>query len=248
MSEESDKNLDYTHLTSVANVHSSVKREKEEPRAGLEPVSIWTFIVVAVILVSGGAYLGAFTQFGNLDSIYAQPNYEWTPPPVDEGGDAVQLAWIDKWMKDGASKFGVTCGACHGSQGEGKAVNGIPPLDGSEWVTGGTERLAQIVMKGLKGPITVKGESYGAVEMQAPLLSDREYAQVLTYVRRTFGSSDASVVTQEMMASARANYGSRTTPWTVGELAPANAMLEGVEIDEQTGEPLGAEPAVAEEN
>lgn len=242
MSEESDKNLDHTHLASVADVHHSVKREKQEPRAGLEPVSLWTFIVAAIILVSGGAYLGAYTQFGDLDSIYAQPNYSWTPPPADLGGGEIQMAWIDKWMKDGGSKFGVVCANCHGQNGEGQPPNGIPPLAGSEWVSGGTERLAQIVMKGLTGPITVKGTVYapsGGMPMPAAM-SDREYAQIITYVRRTFGSPDASVVTAEMIANAQEKFGSRTTQFTVPELAPEDAMLEGAEIDLQTGEPLGA--------
>ena len=187
MSEESDKNLDHTHLASVADAHSAVKREKQEPRAGLEPVSLWTFIIAAIVLVSGGAYLGAYTQFSDLDSVYAQPNYSWTPPPVDLDGGVVQMAWIEKWMKDGGSKFGVVCANCHGANGDGQPANGIPPLAGSEWVSGGTERLAQIVMKGLTGPVTVKGKTYapaGGMPMPAAM-SNREYAQIITYVRRT---------------------------------------------------------------
>ena len=50
------------------------------------------------------------------------------------------------------------CKTCHGDAGQGDAI--YPPLAGSEWVTGDQERLIRIVLKGLWGPIEVKGKTY----------------------------------------------------------------------------------------
>lgn len=239
-SEHSDQNLDYGERSSVADVHSAVKREKEEPKAGLEPVSIWAFIVAALVLVLGGTYLGAYTQFGDLNSVYAEPNYTPDPRPVSADLVVEDVAWIDMWMKRGKSTYGTSCGGCHNTDGSGQPANQFPPLAGAEWVTGGTERIGQIVMSGLHGPITVKGQNFGGQVMPPQsLLSDEQLAQTITYVRRSFGN-DASVVTTEMMAAAREKYASRTTPWTVAELAAEDQMLPGAEVNLETGEPVGS--------
>ena len=52
----------------------------------------------------------------------------------------------------------IICGACHGQGGEGTAAG--PPLAGSEWVNGPTENLINIQLRGLIGPIEVKGQEY----------------------------------------------------------------------------------------
>ena len=54
-------------------------------------------------------------------------------------------------------KTGFTlCMACHGPDGEGLPTL-APPLAGSEWVAGPVENLIRIQLRGLTGPITVKG-------------------------------------------------------------------------------------------
>ncbi len=89
-----------------------------------------------------------------------------------------------------------SCITCHQADGQGVAASGFPPLAGSAWVTGDKERLIKLTLKGLHGPIQVKGKTYpGQVPMMAfeGLLSDREIADVLTYVRQHFGNKADSV-------------------------------------------------------
>ena len=89
-----------------------------------------------------------------------------------------------------------SCITCHQADGQGVAASGFPPLAGSEWVTGDKERLIKLTLKGLHGQIQVKGKTYpGQVPMMAfeGLLSDREIADVLTYVRQHFGNKADSV-------------------------------------------------------
>src|SRR5699024_9956100 len=81
-------------------------------------------------------------------------------------------------------------------QHEVEGATGVAPLAGAKWVTGSEDRLIRIVLKGLQGPIEVRGEEYpGQVPMTAfgGMLDDEEVAAVLTYVRNSFGNEAAPV-------------------------------------------------------
>ncbi len=111
------------------------------------------------------------------------------------------------------------CIACHQATGQG-LPGAFPPLSGSEWVTGPVDKPIAIVLHGMQGPITVAGATYNSLMMAygtgAPM-TDEEVANVLTYVRASFGNN-ASAVSVEDVARVRAATASRTTPWTVAEL------------------------------
>lgn len=100
------------------------------------------------------------------------------------------------------------CATCHQVDGKGDGV--YPPLAGSEWVEGDDRRLVKLVLKGLWGPITVKGKSYdpkNGVPPMTPfehLLKDDELAGVLTYIRKSFGNN-APPVKVETVKSLRAS-------------------------------------------
>ncbi len=90
------------------------------------------------------------------------------------------------------------CGTCHQPDGKGLTASGFPPLAGSEWVLGDTQRLIKIALKGVYGPMTVMGKDYpGQVPMTGfeKMLNDEELAAVLTYVRNAFGN-EAEPVTK----------------------------------------------------
>src|SRR5215212_3245759 len=52
-----------------------------------------------------------------------------------------------------------TCIACHQPTGMG-LPGAFPPLVGSEYATGSPRRMVALMLKGLVGPITVKGMTY----------------------------------------------------------------------------------------
>ena len=108
-------------------------------------------------------------------------------------------------MKTGQQQF-LVCGACHGQSGEGTAAG--PPLAGSEWVTGPEENLIRIQLRGLQGPIKVKGQEYNMPGGMAALAyqTDEQIAAVLTYVRNSFGNS-APAVTAAAVAALRGEVG-----------------------------------------
>ena len=117
--------------------------------------------------------------------------------------------------EDGAQVYNSLCVACHGP--DGKGLNGLPPLVGSEWPKGPAERSIKIVLNGLTGPVEVAGKVYN-IDMppQGSVLSDEKIAAALTYVRKSFAASGP--VTADQVRAVRAATASRTTPWTAAEL------------------------------
>lgn len=99
------------------------------------------------------------------------------------------------------------CITCHQADGNGLPASGFPPLAGTEWVTGKEERLIKIILKGLMGPIVVKGQNYEGMVPMTPfegLMDDEEVAAVATYIRNSFGNK-ADVVQPAKVKEIRAS-------------------------------------------
>lgn len=191
--------MDYGETDDVQNVHAAIQREKREPRVGLEPLSMWLIGVYGLAIFFGGAYLGRFAGNFSGDGL----DYSMTPPTTKAGpnnppdGPAVVLSAPER----GKKIFSANCATCH--QGSGLGVPGqYPPLAGSEIVNGGSRRVGMIVLKGLEGPITVKGQQYGSAVMQPweKTLTDAKIADVITYVRQEWGNTGGPVAAEGIAA------------------------------------------------
>ena len=77
-----------------------------------------------------------------------------------------------------------------------------PPLTATEYVLGDKDRLIGIVLNGMQDPIEINGETYQNIMASHAFLSDQQIADVLTYVRQSFGNN-ASPVTVEEVATRR---------------------------------------------
>lgn len=99
---------------------------------------------------------------------------------------------------DGAKVY-ATCSACHQANGAG-IPGAFPPLAESEWVNGPVENLIRIQLRGLMGPITVKGTTYNSVMPPNAAMSDEEIAAVLTHIRSNFGNSSSAVTPDQVKA------------------------------------------------
>lgn len=238
-----EKNLDYQQGTiSTVEVHDSIRRETPLLPGERGSVGIFVIVVSALILIFGGGQLFS-TSNGFRNSIYVAENYVPAPRPSLGGGDAeaAKVAWIDEWMGEGKKVYN-NCIACH--QASGLGIPGqFPPLVGSEWVDGGTKRLGAILLHGINGPLKVGGQTYNQLMPAWNNLNDEKLAQVITYIRRTFGSlpsGEDGVVTVEMMKAARNEFSSQSVPYTEAELLaiPADASLSGVKVNLETGDPL----------
>ena len=118
----------------------------------------------------------------------------------------------------------TTCVACHQPTGAG-LPGAFPPFDGSEFVTGDTRRLVAIVIKGLNGPITVKGAKFpGAiplipVDTQFPQYKDNQkLADVLNYIRTAWSNKADKSITPDFIQKVRDEFKDRTAPWTEADV------------------------------
>ena len=91
------------------------------------------------------------------------------------GGEQAELSPHDR----GKKIFAANCQTCHQANGLGVAGQ-YPPLAGSEFTNRGIAALGMIVLKGLQGPVTVKGQQYGTAVMQPwdKTLTDQKIADV----------------------------------------------------------------------
>ena len=200
----------------IDRIHSAVTREKVDLPAGSEAAPMWAIFIAMIVAVFAGSHLGMMSNLFSIESKVA-----FAPagdPRPNTGGAGAQLDPFAQAMKKGAATYAV-CGGCH--QGSGMGVPGqFPPLAGSEFVQGGTERLIRIALNGVQGAITVKGTGFntpGGMPPQGLMLGDQDIANVITYIRNSFGN-EGPMVTKEMVAKVRADAASHTAQWTAAEL------------------------------
>ncbi|MCU0393188.1 MAG: cytochrome c [Thermoflexibacter sp.] len=103
----------------------------------------------------------------------------------------------------GKGTYATYCTVCHQMDGKG-VPNMYPPLANKDWVGGDKTRLIKIVLNGLSEPITVNGEKYNAVMASHDFLSDKQIADVLSYVRKSFGN-DYEAITEAEVSEVRKN-------------------------------------------
>jgi len=112
------------------------------------------------------------------------------------------------------------CGTCHQENGKGLVASGYPTLAETKWVLGSEERLIKLTLKGLHGPIRVKGNEFPGNVPMTPfegLLDDEEIAAVLSYVRNRFGNR-ASEISPETVKRIRAQIADKKGFYTPEEL------------------------------
>jgi nitrite reductase (NO-forming) len=87
----------------------------------------------------------------------------------------------------GKEVYSVDCSSCHMENGEG--VEGtFPPLVKSEYVSGDTKRLINVVLQGQTGEIVVNGKTYNMDMPAQSHLSDEEVADVINYIKTSWGN------------------------------------------------------------
>ena len=118
------------------------------------------------------------------------------------------------------SSAGSQCINCHMPNGLGQPGQ-TPPLAGSEWVDGAEfneKRIVGIVLKGLKGPVTVKGANFNSPNMQPwEAIGPKKIAAVLTYVRQEWGNKGGEI-TEAQVVAAKKEFSSHGDQWTIEEI------------------------------
>jgi mono/diheme cytochrome c family protein len=115
-----------------------------------------------------------------------------------------------------------TCIACHQPTGLG-IPGAFPPLAGTEYTQGDSRRMIAMTLKGVNPPLKVKEMTYVVpmppLPTQFPILADdNKLADVINFVRNSFGNKDEKGVTPAMIGDVRKEFAERPAPWTEAEL------------------------------
>lgn len=108
---------------------------------------------------------------------------------------------LPKKLSDGEAIYKKHCAACHQMDGSG-VIGQFPPLTNTKWVNGDKEDLIYIMLNGLTGELKVKGVVYNSIMAPYDFMSDQQIADVLSYVRKEFGTG-AGPVTKAEVAKVR---------------------------------------------
>jgi mono/diheme cytochrome c family protein len=184
-----------------------------EVTAGNAPVPVWLFVLLGLLIFWAMEYLD--DQGGGFHASVYRPHRSFDDlQAMIPRSDEAQL------RATGQRLYNVYCIVCHQSSGLGSAGQ-FPPLAQSEWLlTEGADRIIRIVLNGLHGPISVRGQNYnGAMPPLGSDLDDEEIAAILSYVRQNQNwGNNASPVAPQQIGAVRAETVNRRSAWTAAEL------------------------------
>ena len=106
---------------------------------------------------------------------------------------------LEQQIRSGAALFNGTCSVCHQANGQGME-SVFPPLAKSDFLMADLQRAIHIVLNGLTGPVTVNGVAYTSVMPPMSQLNDDEVANILSYVRNSWGNSGSAVSAADVAA------------------------------------------------
>ena len=199
--------------------HPIANGEVPEPQTA--PIPLWLLWLIGLGLFWGGAYLFSFSGGFKADVFDFEPKFG-----VQGGGS--RLPPDPKVV--GKALFSANCITCHQANGEGLPGQ-YPPLAGSEVEVGdATNQLIAIVLKGLQGPVEIKGKPFNnAMQAWEGQYTDQQLASILTYVRSDWGNS-APPITADMVKQMRAEFKDRKEQWTwpeIQKIPPKNLTAGG---------------------
>jgi nitrite reductase (NO-forming) len=109
---------------------------------------------------------------------------------------ATKAKTFEERQKAGKIVFEASCAACHQPTGQG-VPGAFPPLAGSDFLMADKARAIHTVVHGREGEMTVNGQKYNGV-MPSLGLNDEDIADVLTYVRSSWGNKGDIVTPEEV--------------------------------------------------
>ena len=112
-------------------------------------------------------------------------NYAWQPE---------KKGVVKSPAPTGRQRYLEECASCHLENGRG--ISGkYPPLIGSVWVTGPSNRLTLLVLDGVRGEYAAGGARYGGVmPAYRTVLPPAYTAAVLTYLRQAWGNAAPAIL------------------------------------------------------
>lgn len=180
-----------------------------------QPLPPWFFVLIGLALFFLGTSFAGFTGF---TASYDQGPGAAIAPPKEIAVVELPPAVLGKKI------FSSNCVACHQADGKGQPGS-YPPLAGSHYVNGPKERLAAILLRGLQGGLSIHGQSYNGQMSQYATMSNKQLADLLTYIRSDWGNT-GDAVTEDDIDKARAEFKAHSASYVQPEL---DAMPGGPE-------------------
>jgi mono/diheme cytochrome c family protein len=113
--------------------------------------------------------------------------------------DKAEQPGLTASIKRGETVFVSYCLACHQANGAG-VPNLNPPLIKTKYVLGDKKALITILLQGLTGEIEIGDATYNGTMPPHSFLSDMQAADVLTYIRNSFGNKATQIKPAEVKA------------------------------------------------
>jgi mono/diheme cytochrome c family protein len=112
---------------------------------------------------------------------------------------AEQAPSLSSSIAAGMLVYKKNCLVCHMADGGG-VQNMNPPLANTTYVLGAKDKLIKIVLNGFSERVEINDETYTNVMPAQKQLTDKQVADVLTYVRNSFGNKASAVTAAEVKA------------------------------------------------
>jgi len=118
------------------------------------------------------------------------------------GSSFLQAFSLPKSIERGKEAYTTYCQNCH--QVDGKGTPGaFPPLAKSDFLKKPAKAMIDNILLGQNGETTVNGQKYNGVMPAQNYLTDDQIADILNYVRNSWGNKSAVTVTPASVKKAR---------------------------------------------
>lgn len=109
---------------------------------------------------------------------------------------------LNESIKRGKQVYGLYCQNCHMEDGNGMPeIN--PPVAKSDYIKKPAKTLIGVILKGQSGEVVVNGKKYNAIMPAQEYLTDVQIADVLNYVRNSWGNKIPGTITPAMVKTLR---------------------------------------------
>lgn len=104
-------------------------------------------------------------------------------------------------VQNGKQVYEANCMSCHQEQGEG--IPGAFPGLAKTGNLADKNKLVKIIQQGMRGPINAKGVKYDG-EMASVSLTDKETADVINFIRNSWGNKAPMISVADVTAAKKA--------------------------------------------
>jgi nitrite reductase (NO-forming) len=133
------------------------------------------------------------------DTVYLPEGGATQTMPNGKATEKILAKNLDERIAAGKIVYTQNCAACH--QADGTGLKGaFPPLAKSDFLMADKKRAISTVINGLQGKVIVNGTEYNGV-MPALGLDDEDIANVLSYVRNSWGNKSDEVTVSEVKSA-----------------------------------------------